>query len=129
MKKKMLIVCDVEGTIFQAKYRIEGTDYASSMWQPIAHALGEKAEREEYETHLRWDNLEYDNYVDWVKATVEIHRKYKLKREVFNRIIDEAEYMPGVEAFFQKIDREKFIPVLITGGFRNLTRRAEKGKR
>lgn len=126
MKKKMLIVCDVEGTIFQAKYKIEGTDYASSMWQPIAHALGEKAEREEYETHLRWDNSEYDNYVDWVKATVEIHRKYKLKREVFNRIIDEAEYMPGVEAFFQKIDREKFIPVLITGGFRNLTRRAEK---
>ena len=126
MSKKMLIVCDVEGTIFKAKYKIEGTDYASSMWQPIAHALGKKAEKEEYETHLRWENLEYDNYVDWVKATVNIHKKYKLKRPVFQKLIDEAEYMPGVEEFFKMLDRDKFIPVLITGGFRNLARRAEK---
>lgn len=126
MRKKMLIVCDVEGTIFQAKYKIEGTDYASSMWQPIAHALGEKAEKEEYETHLKWDNHEYDNYVDWVKATVAIHKKYRLKRETFQKLINEAEYMPGVQEFFKKIDRERFIPVLITGGFRNLARRAEK---
>lgn len=122
----MLIVCDVEGTIFQAKYRIEGTDYASSLWQPIAHALGPEAEKEELETHRKWDNLEYDNYIDWVKATVAIHRKHKLRREVFNKLIDEAEYMPGVVDFFKKIDRNKFIPVLITGGFRNLARRAEK---
>lgn len=126
MNKKMLIVCDVEGTIFQAKYKIEGTDYASSMWQPIAQALGEKAVKEEYETHLKWENKEYDNYVDWVKATVAIHKKYKLKRDTFQRLIDNAEYMPGVVEFFQKIDREKFIPVLITGGFMNLTRRAKK---
>ena len=88
MSKKMLIVCDVEGTIFQAKYKIEGTDYASSMWQPIAHTLGLQAEKEELETHRKWDNLEYDNYVDWVKATVAIHRKHKLKREVFNNLIE-----------------------------------------
>lgn len=126
MSKKMLIVCDVEGTIFQAKYKIEGTDYASSMWQPIAHTLGLQAEKEELETHRKWDNLEYDNYVDWVKATVAIHRKHKLKREVFNNLIEKAEYMPGVVDFFKKINRDRFIPVLITGGFRNLARRAEK---
>lgn len=122
----MLIVCDVEGTIFQAKYKIEGTDYASSMWQPIAQALGEKAVKEEYETHLKWENKEYDNYVDWVKATVAIHKKHKLSRDTFQRLIDNAEYMPGVVEFFQKIDRKKFIPVLITGGFMNLARRAKK---
>ena len=126
MNKKMLIVCDVEGTIFQAKYKIEGTDYASSMWQPIAQALGEKAVKEEYETHLKWENKEYDNYVDWVKATVAIHKKHRLSRDTFQRLIDNAEYMPGVVEFFQKIDREKFIPVLITGGFMNLARRAKK---
>lgn len=126
MRKKMLIVCDVEGTIFQARYRIEGTEYASSLWQPIAHALGPAAEKEELETHRKWNASEYDSYVDWVNATVAIHKKHRLRREVFNRLIEEAEYMPGVVDFFKKIDRERFIPVLITGGFRNLARRAEK---
>lgn len=124
--KKMLVVCDVEGTIFKAKYRIEGTEYASSMWQPLAHTLGMNAEREEYETHLKWENQEYDNYVDWVKATVNIHRRYGLKKEIFFRLINEAEYMPGVQEFFKRLDRQRFVPVLITGGFRNLARRAEK---
>ena len=102
--KKMLVVCDVEGTIFKAKYRIEGTEYASSMWQPLAHTLGMNAEREEYETHLKWENQEYDNYVDWVKATVNIHRRYGLKKEIFFRLINEAEYMPGVQEFFKRLD-------------------------
>ena len=123
--KKMLIVCDIEGTIFQAKYKIQGTDYASSMWQPIAHALGSKAENDEFETHLKWKNKEYENYIDWVKATVAIHKKYKLRKETFQRLIDEAEYMPGVVEFFKKLDREKFIPVFITGGFMELARRAK----
>ena len=124
--KKMLIVCDVEGTIFKAKYRIKGTDFASSLWQPIAHALGPKAEKEEYETHIKWENDEYKDYIDWVKETVAIHKKYKLKRETFQRLINEAEYMPGVIEFFRKIDREKYIPVLVTGGFMELARRAKK---
>ena len=98
--KKMLIVCDVEGTIFQAKYKIQGTDYASSMWQPIAHALGSKAEKEEFETHLKWENKEYENYIDWVKATVAIHKKYQLRKAVFQRLVDDAEYMPGVVEFW-----------------------------
>ncbi|MCD4722914.1 MAG: hypothetical protein K8S13_24110 [Desulfobacula sp.] len=41
---KKLLVCDVEGTIFQAKFKIDGTDYASTMWQPIADAIRTKKE-------------------------------------------------------------------------------------
>ena len=70
-----LFVCDVEGTIFKATMKIEGTDYPSTMWQPIAYNLGEAAVREEKETHDKWDNLEYSNYLEWVKATIDIHRK------------------------------------------------------
>jgi phosphoserine phosphatase len=63
-----LLVFDVEGTIFEAKYKIEGTDYSSTLWQPIAHSLGEAAEQEERETHIKWKNKEYSNYMEWVQA-------------------------------------------------------------
>jgi phosphoserine phosphatase len=121
-----LLVCDVEGTIFKAKYKIEGTDYASTMWQPLAQRLGEAAIEEEKETHKKWENKEYYNYIDWVEATVDIHKKYGLHIDVFNSLIDEAEYNDGVIEFFEKIDRSKYIPVLVSGGFQELIRRAQK---
>lgn len=121
-----LLVCDVEGTIFKAKYKIEGTDYASTMWQPLAHCLGETAIQEEVETHKKWENKEYNNYVDWVYATYSIHKKHKLHKRVFNSLIEEAEYVDGVVEFFDKLDRTKFIPVLVSGGFQELVRRAQK---
>lgn len=120
-----LIVMDVEGTLFKAKMKIDGTDYPSTMWQPIAQALGEAAVMEERKTHEKWDNLEYSNYIDWVKASIDIHRKYGLKKDVFDKLIKAAEYNEGVEEFFQALDRREWVPVLISGGFQNLIRRAQ----
>ena len=121
-----LIVCDVEGTIFKAKYKIDGTDYASTMWQPIALALGDDAIREERETHKKWDNKEYNNYLEWVEATANIHKKYGLEKDTFFRLIESAEYSEGVEEFFNNLDRTKYIPVLISGGFQELIKRAQQ---
>lgn len=120
-----LIVFDVEGTLFKATMKINGTDYPSTMWQPIAYELGEAAMLEERKTHEKWDNLEYDNYLDWVKATIDIHRKYSLKKETFESLIKRAEYNEGVEDFFEALNRREWIPVLISGGFQNLIRRAQ----
>lgn len=120
-----LIVFDVEGTLFKATMKIDGTDYPSTMWQPIAYELGEAAMLEERKTHQKWDNLEYSNYLDWVKATIDIHRKYSLKKETFDGLIRRAEYNTGVEEFFDALNRREWIPVLISGGFQNLIRRAQ----
>lgn len=121
-----LLVCDVEGTIFKAKYRIEGTDFASTMWQPLAQRLGDPAIEEEKETHRKWDNNEYSSYLEWVEDTIRIHRKYGLHRDVFNTLIEEAEYNDGVRNFFANLDRTKYTPVLVSGGFQELVRRAQK---
>ncbi len=121
---KKLLVCDVEGTIFQAKYKIDGTDYASTMWQPLAEALGPAAIEEELATHIKWENKEYDNYIDWVEATVKIHRKYGLRRDVFYSLINGAEYVDGVVEFFENLDRDVYVPVLVSGGFEELIKRA-----
>lgn len=121
-----LIVCDVEGTIFDAQYRIDGTEYASTLWQPIAQALGEDAVREEYLTHKKWDNLQYNTYLDWVEDSIRIHRNYGLEEKVFNSLINDAKYKPGVVKFFKELDRSEYIPVLVSGGFQNLIERAQR---
>jgi len=121
-----LLVCDVEGTIFQAKYKINGTEYASTMWQPLAHSLGDEAIAEELETHRKWDNKGYKNYLEWVKATFEIHKKHNLHKDAFNKLINNAEYNTGVVEFFEKLDRSKYVPILVSGGFVELIERAQK---
>ena len=121
-----LLVCDVEGTIFKAKYRIEGTEYASTMWQPIAQRLGEAAVLAEKETHEKWKNGKYKNYKDWVEDTIRIHKEFGLKKNEFYELVEEAEYIDGVVEFFQSLDRDEYIPVLVSGGFQELIRRAQK---
>lgn len=123
---KKLLVCDVEGTIFQAKYKIDGTDYASTMWQPLARCLGPDAIREEKESHRKWENKEYNNYTEWVKETFNIHKKHRLHVDNFNKLVNDAEYIDGVVEFFDRIDRSKYIPVLVSGGFEELIFRAQK---
>ncbi|TLM69245.1 MAG: hypothetical protein FDZ69_00290 [Deltaproteobacteria bacterium] len=119
-----LLVCDVEGTIFKAEYKIDGTDYASTMWQPLARSLGDAAVDEERETHRKWEDKDYSNYAEWVEATVQIHKKYGLHRDTFYSLVNSAEYNTGVLEFFAKLDRKKFIPVLVSGGFEELISRA-----
>jgi phosphoserine phosphatase len=121
-----LLVCDVEGTIFKAQYKIKGTDYASTMWQPIAQRLGDAAIQAERDTHIKWENGEYKTYRDWVNATVQIHKDFGLHRDTFNDLINGAEFNDGVVEFFDQLDRDEYTPVLVSGGFQELIRRAQK---
>lgn len=122
-----LLVCDVEGTIFKANYRTTGTQYASTMWQPLAARLGDSAVKEEMDTQKKWEmGLYKGKYSAWVEDTIDIHRKYGLHKDTFHGLIDEAEYHDGVVEFFERLDRKKYIPVLISGGFQELINRALK---
>ena len=125
-KQKKLIVCDVEGTIFKANYQIDGVDYASTMWQPLAHALGKEGVSTEQELAKKWEKGEFEYYLDWVDATFEMHKKLGLEKTVFKRLVNNAEYVDGVKEFFANLDRDQYIPVLISGGFQELVDRAMK---
>lgn len=121
-----LLICDVEGTIFKAQYRIEGTDFASTMWQPIAQSLGDAAIQAERDTHDKWENGKYKSYREWVIDTIKIHKNFGLNKDTFYGLIDSAEYNNGVVEFFDQLDRDKYIPVLVSGGFQELIRRAQR---
>lgn len=123
--KKRFLVMDVEGTIFKATFKLHGVDYKSTLWQPIARELGDAAMDEENKMAQKYEQGGYATYLDWVKATIDMHKRYSLKKDVFDRLVDSAEYNTGVEEFFDNLNRNEWIPVLISGGFQNLIRRAE----
>jgi phosphoserine phosphatase len=124
-----LLVFDVEGTLFETKIRLPGALIDSTIWQTIASVLGPSAVREEVATHERWNARRYKSYIEWMKDTITIHRRYGLTKEMFHSIIDAAEYNAGVTETFRAIDRNRFEPVLISGGFRELAAKAQRDLR
>jgi phosphoserine phosphatase len=120
-----LLVFDVEGTLFRAAVRLPGTAVDSTIWQSIAHELGPDAVKEEVETHQKWAQGGYRNYLAWMEDTIEIHRKYGLTETIFRKLISAAKYNPYVVETLSQIDRSYFEPLLISGGFKELAARAQ----
>ena len=120
-----LLVLDIEGTLFRTTIQLPGTVLDSTIWQGIAHALGPAAIRDELRTHERWHGHKYRSYLDWMKDTIRIHQRHGLTADVFYRLIAAAEYNPGVQETLARIDRTEYELVLISGGFRELARRAQ----
>ncbi|ETX05263.1 HAD family hydrolase [Candidatus Entotheonella palauensis] len=121
-----LLVFDVEGTIFRTRIRLPGTSLDSTIWQGLAYALGPHAIDEEIETHRRWERKEYSSYINWMEDTIRIHKKYGLTHKMFYDITHAAEYNTGVPQTFAKLDRNQYVPVMITGGFRELAARPQR---
>jgi len=124
-----LLVCDVEGTIFRP-HKIKSTQHASYIWTAIAESLGKEAESEEINTQRKWHNGDYGSrrdgraYINWVNASIGIHIEHGLDEKTFRHLIDTAPYIDGVVDFFARLDHNKYIPILISGGIQNLNEKA-----
>ena len=121
-----LLVLDVEGTLFRTTIRLPGTSIDSTIWQSLAKALGPEAIADEVATHRRWHAGEYRSYLDWMKDTIQIHQRHGLSKALFDELVRAAEYNPGVPETLSALDRSEFEPVLISGGFRELTFRPQR---
>jgi phosphoserine phosphatase len=120
-----LLVLDLEGTLFKTNIQLPGTSITSTIWQGIADALGPEAVKEEVATHQRWLNKQYRSYVHWMEDTIAIHLRHGLTQQIFDKIICSAEYNDGVTETISNLDRIRFEPVIVSGGFRELARRAQ----
>jgi len=84
---KRLLVLDVEGTLFETKFKIPGTDLDLTVWQAIAVMLGPGAVSEEVESHRKWQTGKYPSYIDWMKDTIKIHKRHGLSQRQFMRVV------------------------------------------
>ena len=86
----------MEGTIFKkAVKQTIGHKTAPSLWQAIAEHLGKDALIEEAETQLKNDRGEYLSYMEWMKDTINIYKKYNLDHSFFQESVKSIEIHKG----------------------------------
>jgi phosphoserine phosphatase len=125
IKYPKIVIMDLEGTLFLKKRRLVDGEVAPSAWTVLADRLGSRCLAEEKETWGRWNRCEYSGYVEWMRDTIRIHKKYGLTRDVFEEVINGVKFTPGVRKAVAEFRKFGAITAIVTGGFKALADRAQ----
>lgn len=113
-----IIFMDLEGTLLKKDYSLENGKVAPSAWTVLARRLGEDCYLEEERSKDKWLRGEYSGYVEWMRDTITIHKKYGLTRSVFDEVINSAELMPAAGGAVAEFKRCGCVTAIISGGFK-----------
>ena len=111
-EKIKLVFFDVEGTLFKKAYKDSQGNTAPSAWTLLAEHLGPEAHKEEEDTKVKWTKGEYSGYVEWMDDTIRIHKKYGLKKDLFDQVVNSVEFQPGVKEVIKELKKETSKQVL-----------------
>lgn len=123
---KRIVFLDMEGTLLKKDIRFDDGLVAPSAWTVLAHALGDKCLQEENESKARWRAGAIPSYIEWMRQTVEIHKKFGLTKSIFDSVVNSADEMPGVAGAMERIHEMGYVTALITGGFKALADRLQR---
>ena len=122
-----LIFFDMDGVIVETGVVEKGKRTAASTWTAIAEKLGPKAEEEEQKTKDKWNEGQYNNYLEWMENTIKIHKKYGLDEKTFNSIVKNPErYMKGAIGVLKELKKRGYKIAIITGSFKNIANQIQK---
>src|SRR5260221_9361253 len=121
-----LMFFDLEGTLLNKSYHLDNGKVAPSAWTLLAESMGKECLAEEEDTKDRWLRGEYAGYVEWMRDTIRIHKKYGLTRKTFEQVMASVELMPGVEEAFETFRNAGVVTAIISGGFKALADRAQR---
>ena len=121
-----IIFMDLEGTLLKKEYKLDNGKVAPSAWTVLAKYLGDDCYAEEEDTKEKWINGGYTGYVEWMRDTIRIHKKYNLNKDIFKKVIDSVEIKNGVKEAILEFKKYGAITAIITGGFKSLADRVQK---
>lgn len=111
---------DMDGTIL-GNYDHQSGE-GSTSWSQLAKAIGQGAIEEKKEINEEWYDNEIETYPRWVEKTLKAYRKRGLNKQIFESVIDNAEYNTGVKEAFNLINQHDIKTVILTGGFNRSAR-------
>lgn len=119
-----LVAFDMEGTIYGPF--VDGNSHtATSMWSEIPRVMGEDAKREQENLYESFVEGEFDSYVEFTNATVDMHVRQGLCKEQFTEVINKAQLRDGIYEVFDTIEQYPSRTVLVTGSFKELANVAQ----
>ena len=122
--KIKLIFFDMEGVIFESGIVENREGVAASVYSVIPKELGDESVKLSEEGKRKWAAGEFKSYIEWVEFTIKNYQKNGLTKEIFERVINKVEYMPGAFETFEELRKKGYKTVVISGGFKNLANRA-----
>jgi len=113
-----LFFLDMEGTLV-SKQRVLGAhkDHGNSLWSRIFYELGEEALHEDLVNAGRFEAGDYNSYMDFAAESIEIMKRYGLRRSLFERLIEETALNPGVKEAISEMHKMGIKTAIISGGF------------
>ncbi|MBW2982893.1 HAD-IB family phosphatase [Candidatus Woesearchaeota archaeon] len=121
-----LVFCDMEGTLFKKLYKDSKGNTAPSSWELLAEHLGPEAHAKDEATKDTWNRGGFAGFVEWMEASIKIHKEYGLTKEFFQNVMSSIQYNPGVKEAFEEFKRRGYKTALISGGFKAQADRAQR---
>ena len=121
-----IIFLDLEGTLLRKDIQLDNGRVAPSAWTVLAKKLGDECYRAEEQTKDKWLSGGYQGYLDWMRESVELHRKYGLTKSVYEELLASSEFVPGAENAIRYFKSKNSITAIVTGGFKGLADKAQK---
>ena len=121
-----IMFLDMEGTLLQKEHRLDDGRVAPSAWTVLAERLGPECLAEENATKDVWNAQGYPGYLEWMRASVEIHKRFVLRRSVFESVMDSITLTRNAEQAISALHERGSITVLITGGFKALADKVQR---
>lgn len=120
-----LVVFDLDGVLFEKPWYDANSDRtAVSTWDILFQEMGHYKVHEDYKQNYI-DGL-FKTYMEWTKAACNFLKNFGLKRDLFESIINQRQYVPGVEEVFKTLREKNVKTAVISGSFDALARRAKE---
>lgn len=113
-----ILFLDMEGTLLLKAHHLDDGRVAPSAWTLLAERMGSECLAAEEETKRLWLDNRYAGYLDWMAHTVEVHRRFGLRRELFDEVLSSVPTVPGAERAFETLRSWGTVTALVSGGFK-----------
>jgi phosphoserine phosphatase len=120
-----VVAFDMEGTLFGSFADGDGHE-ATSLWQEIPRIIGKNAQKDQSKLYDRWVDGEFDSYLDFTRATVDMHDEHGITQEQFDSAIGRARLRDGTHKVFNTLDEYPTKTALVTGSFKELGNMAQR---
>lgn len=107
-------------------HHLDDGKVAPSAWTLLAEKMGAECLAAEEETKQLWLAKQYDSYLDWMAHTVAVHRRFGLRRELFDEVLASVSTVPGAEIAFATLHSWGTVTALVSGGFKAHADRLQK---
>ena len=120
MKDIKVAAFDGENTLTQNIYKSEPFP---SIWKVLCASCGSDAKKEDELNTQKFFSGGYPGYSAWVLDTLKILKKYQLKKEQFDEVVNSIPYFDGLGKTFEALKRRDITIAIISGGLKALVDR------